>query len=158
MKMQLLFGMSLFILCPVYGSAAVKTKKTGAFELIRNENGILIYKNKDKSLRAIKRPQNPPLKGPIPFKDLRKIATVRLRALEALGLGHHSFKIAHIYKEPVRLSARRVGYAYRGSYKDPRGKTHFFKEYISQGETWNVFADKESDLQQANQIIRSLIQ
>lgn len=157
MKIQLLLGVFL-ILLPGMAPAAVKTKSIGSFELIRNENGVLIYRNRDKSLRAIKRPQKTALKGPVPTEDLRKIATVRLQAFKILGLGHHSFNISHIYKKPVRLSDKRVGYAWRGSYKDPRGKTHYFKEYISQGETWNVFADKESDLQQANQIIRSLIQ
>ncbi len=126
------------------------------FKLIHSANDILTYRNTKGSVRVIKRSQKRALTKPIPPEDIRAIARGRLKAMEILGIARHT-KISHIDSQAIPLKRGLVAYAWSGEYKDKRGKTHFFKEFISQGETWNVFADKKTDLRQASQMVRTLI-
>ena len=125
--------------------------------MVVNHPEVTAYQNADKSIRVVRRKQSTPIQGPISKKDLRQIAEARLKSLELLQPELHDFKIDKVSAKRVQLGQNLQAYEWSGSYKDKKGKVHFFKEFIASGYTWNVFSDKKKDLRSAHQIISGLI-
>ena len=160
----------LFILCFfVFGSMAQSkpSKKSlsrqavvqnSKFEKIMDMEGISTYRNVDKSVRVIKRRQKTALRNlQLDRKTLRSIAEARFKALELLEMGFHDFNIINVSNASVSLTDTVKAYVWSGSYKDKDNKVRFFKEFITEGWTWNVYTDKEKDLKKALESVKEVI-
>ena len=143
---------SIFLLTPFLCKATFKV--TASYE----QAGISSYQNADKSIRVVKRKQSTPLKTSSLNKELvRKMAQDRLKSLKFAQPSLSDVQISSVSDKVLTLSKKLKAYMWSGSYKDKKGRVHFFKEYISSGYTWNVFSDKKKDLNKATQIIKGLI-
>ena len=128
------------------------------FTVVTSEKGITFYQNADKSIRIVKRKQSTPLKTNSLNKEaVRKIAQDRLKSLKLAQPSLTDVQISNVSNKVVTLGNNLQAYIWSGSYKDKKGKVHFFKEYITSGYTWNVFADKREDLNKATKIVRGII-
>ncbi len=132
--------------------------QTEAFKLVMEVEGISTYKNPDKSIRVVKRRQKQALENlQMDGKTLRGIAQTRFKTLELLKMGFHDFDIINVANKPVALADNVQAYVWSGSYKDKKDKVHFFKEFITEGWTWNVYTDKKEDLKKALQSVQAII-
>ena len=48
-------------------------------------------------------------------------------------------------------------FVWSGSYKDKEDKTYFFKEFVSEGTTWNVYVNKKEDLKYGKKSINEIL-
>ena len=127
------------------------------FKTVGEYDRVSIYEHKDYGLRVIKRDQVQPVKENLNRKQIREIARVRFLALEKLGIGFKDFKVLQVYKKPIQLNNKVQGFAWEGSYKNKQGERKFFKEFITNGVTWNVFASARKNLKRADLAVQSFL-
>ena len=163
-NISLLIFLSFF----AFGSLANKPSKKvstqavvqkSEFKKVVEVEGISTYKNADKSIRVVKRRQKTALKDlKLDEKTLRNIAQARFKALELLKMGFHDFNIINVSNTPVSLTSDINTYVWSGSYKDKDNKVHFFKEFLTEGWTWNVYTDKKEDLKKALSAVQVILE
>ena len=138
--------------------ASTQPVQASGFKQVMEVEGISTYHNSDKSVRVVKRRQKTALKDlQLDQKTLRNIAQARFKALELLKMGFHDFNIINVSDAPVSLTGDISAYVWSGSYKDRQNKVHFFKEFITEGWTWNVYTDKKKDLQKAERAVQAIL-
>ena len=162
-KTSLLFILCFFAFSVVANKSLKKSSdqvvvQESKFKQVMEVEGISTYRNADKSVRVVKRRQKTALKNlELDEKTLRSIAQTRFKALELLKIGFHDFNVINVSNAPVSLTDDVKAYVWSGSYKDNKNKVHFFKEFITEGWTWNVYTDKEKDLTKALESVKEVI-
>ena len=129
---------------------------TAKFEkLMEHEEGTL-FVNSDEGIHITEREHTIDLPIPISKKNLKGIAETRFHILKKLDVGFHDFKIEKIYRKAVVLNNVK-SYVWKGSYKDKKGKTRFFVEFITAKHTYNVFTDNKYSVRKARKYLSEVI-
>ncbi|MCY4321641.1 MAG: hypothetical protein OXC37_04490 [Bdellovibrionaceae bacterium] len=145
--MRKLFSFLFIILSPFVSAEFTK--------VLEHDEGD-VFANPDKSIRITVRKHTADLPTPISEKNLKGIAETRFYVLKKLEIGFKDFKIDQVYKTAVSLKDSK-SYVWRGSYKDKKGKARFVVEFITSKHTYNVFTDKEYDLEKASKVLKEVI-